>query len=40
MVGALNKLPVAVFGMIFFDAVVSPASILSVVIGKRGDMMT
>ncbi|KAJ3302321.1 GDP-mannose transporter into the lumen of the Golgi [Kappamyces sp. JEL0829] len=32
MVGALNKLPIAVFGMVFFDAVVSPASVLSVLI--------
>lgn len=33
MVGALNKLPIAVFGMIFFDAVVSTASVSSVLIG-------
>ena len=33
MVGALNKLPIAVFGMVFFDAVVSFASISSVIIG-------
>ena len=34
MVGALNKLPIAVFGMVFFDAVVSFASIASIVIGN------
>jgi GDP-mannose transporter len=34
MVGALNKLPIAVFGMIFFDAVVSVASVSSIVVGK------
>ena len=33
MVGALNKLPIAVFGMVFFEAVVSFASISSIIIG-------
>lgn len=32
MVGALNKLPIAVFGMIFFDAVVSVTSVSSIII--------
>jgi GDP-mannose transporter len=33
MVGALNKLPIAILGMIFFDAVVSVASVSSIFIG-------
>ena len=33
MVGALNKLPIAIFGMIFFDAVVNFASVSSVFVG-------
>lgn len=35
MVGALNKLPIAVFGMVFFDAVVNFASVSSVLVGKE-----
>lgn len=35
MVGALNKLPIAILGMIFFDAVVSFASVSSIFIGIR-----
>jgi hypothetical protein len=36
MVGALNKLPIAIFGMIFFDAVVNFASVSSVFVGIGG----
>jgi hypothetical protein len=32
MVGSLNKLPIAVAGMVFFDAVITPASISGVVL--------
>ncbi|KAJ3272526.1 GDP-mannose transporter into the lumen of the Golgi [Terramyces sp. JEL0728] len=32
MVGALNKLPIAVFGMVFFDAVISFASVSGILI--------
>ena len=39
MVGALNKLPIAVFGMIFFDAVVNTASVSSVVIAFMGGFL-
>ena len=36
MVGALNKLPIAVFGMLFFvDAVVNFASVSSIIVGKE-----
>ena len=36
MAGALNKLPVAISGMIFFDAPVTFFSVTAVVIGLIG----
>lgn len=32
MVGSLNKLPIAVCGMIFFEAAITPASVMGVIL--------
>jgi GDP-mannose transporter len=39
MIGALNKLPIAIFGMLYFHAVVNVASISSILIAFGGGLL-
>lgn len=39
MVGALNKLPIAIFGLLFFDAVVTFKSVLAIILGFAAGLL-